>query len=356
MAQEETGVRWYTDPPDVTRHDLRWFTDGSLRFGGIWELRRTGCAIVVVSKGGDLVAFGNAVPPSWVRTAAAAELWSILMVLSTNVTPPDIVTDCLSILKAAAMGMASATAPNKTLATVWSLISVAVDGDVTSLVNTGRLKWMPSHGSLATIGSAIKSDGRPLTAIEWRANRLADALAKAAANEPLCHVAYRLLGRAEALVKHEAAVVGVVTQAANNHSVEVVTPEGRTMTKTVRDSTGVRAARGRHAATKPIVPVAASAITQPAAVAIGSCLDDELRALAGPPERHERQRRVAAARRAATIARREASDSQVRALCARRGAVLRPSSAPPGNSKQAAVIARVRAREVAAAATRDLRP
>ena len=79
--QVETGIKWFTDPPDHTRNDLRWYTDGSMKFGPIWELRRTGCAMVVVSTSGDLVAFGNAVPAPWVRTAAAAELWAVMLVL-----------------------------------------------------------------------------------------------------------------------------------------------------------------------------------------------------------------------------------------------------------------------------------
>ena len=115
----ETGIKWFTDPPDHTRIDLRWYTDGSMKFGPIWELRLTGCAIVVVSTSGDLVAFGNAVPAPWVRTAAAAELWAVMLVLAYTIKPPQIITDCLSILSAATAGSASAAAPNSLLAQLW---------------------------------------------------------------------------------------------------------------------------------------------------------------------------------------------------------------------------------------------
>ena len=64
LPQEEAAVRWLGQPPDVTRTDLVWYTDGSLMFGSCWELRRTGCGIVVVSSQGDLLAYGQAVPPS----------------------------------------------------------------------------------------------------------------------------------------------------------------------------------------------------------------------------------------------------------------------------------------------------
>ena len=72
--QVEFGVRWFTEPPDVARTDLRYYIDGSLKFARCWFTARTGCAIVVVSTDGDLVAYGNARPPAWVRSAAAAEL------------------------------------------------------------------------------------------------------------------------------------------------------------------------------------------------------------------------------------------------------------------------------------------
>ena len=39
---------------------------------------------------------------------------------------------------------------------------------------------MPAHTSMHSIGVALRSDGIAVTAVDWRANRLADALAKAA--------------------------------------------------------------------------------------------------------------------------------------------------------------------------------
>ena len=69
---EDPGVRWLSQPPDIARTDLHWYTDGSQRYGATWGLRHAGSAVVVVTEGGDLIAFGLAVPPPWVRTAAAA--------------------------------------------------------------------------------------------------------------------------------------------------------------------------------------------------------------------------------------------------------------------------------------------
>ena len=41
--------------------------------------------------------------------------------------------------------------------------------------------WMPAHTAAGAIGSACDSKGRRVTALMWRANRLADGLAKQAA-------------------------------------------------------------------------------------------------------------------------------------------------------------------------------
>ena len=43
------------------------------------------------------------------------------------------------------------------------------------------LRWMPAHTAEGSIGRVTTSDGTMLTALEWRANRLVDALAKSAA-------------------------------------------------------------------------------------------------------------------------------------------------------------------------------
>eukprot|EP00973_Karenia_brevis_P077989 10833860-Karenia_brevis.AAC.1 len=41
---------------------------------------------------------------------------------------------------------------------------------------------MPAHTSVTAIGTVRDSVGRPIDAVDWRANRLADVLAKFAAN------------------------------------------------------------------------------------------------------------------------------------------------------------------------------
>ena len=165
--QEEVALKWISDPPYVSRSDLRWYTDGSQKYGNLWELKRTGCAVVVVSTAGDLVAFGHAIPPAWVRTAAAAELWAVMIVLMANLAPPVIVTDCLSILEAAKIGTTKTTSPSRMLAQIWAQIAVTLDADVCSLIASGHLLWMPAHGPVSAIGRAVRSDGCTVTAVDW---------------------------------------------------------------------------------------------------------------------------------------------------------------------------------------------
>ena len=56
------------------------------------------------------------------------------------------------------------------------LIAAALDGDITSLTKNGRLVWMPVHGNAHVIDTVLMSDNKPISAFEWRANRLAWSL------------------------------------------------------------------------------------------------------------------------------------------------------------------------------------
>ncbi|CAK0827955.1 unnamed protein product [Prorocentrum cordatum] len=325
VPQEEAAVRWFTDPPDATRADLCWHADGSMKFGPVWELRRAGCALVVVSENGDLAAYGCAVPPPWIRAAAAAELWAVMLVLTIALRPPTIRTDCRALLTAAAAGTAQATQPTRMLAQVWSRVPTLVDGGISELVSAGKLTWMPAHGNQTVIGTAMRSDEHVVTAIDWRANRLADVLAKAAAGgPPPCGPASALFAIAERLVAHEAAVLGAVTCAANHH-------ERILYVRT----------RRRPQAAPP------AALAQPPAL-VGHVLAG-LRAARAPAARPRaalgaRGKERAAAARAASAGRAAADAAATQAICAARAAALRPSSAPPAAERLAALRARVLAR------------
>ena len=135
-----------------------------------------------------------------------------MIVLTANLEPPVIVTDCLSISDAARCGTAKVTSPSRMLAQIWLQIATTLGADVSTMITGRHLIWMPAHGAVASIGKAVRSDGRAVTAKDWRANRFADALAKLAADGgQRCSAAQALLATAEKLVKHEAAVLAAVT-------------------------------------------------------------------------------------------------------------------------------------------------
>ena len=54
-------------------------------------------------------------------------------------------------------------------------------GDEGGYLPNTRVVWMPAHRPQSSIGHAMKSNGHPINALDWRANRLVDALAKMAA-------------------------------------------------------------------------------------------------------------------------------------------------------------------------------
>ena len=95
--------------------------------------------------------------------------------------PPSIVTDGLSLLQRLEAGRVRATAEYQPLARIWNLIFQVLDSadQITQCINS--LCWMPSHTSRQAIGHRTKSDGTPVNATDWRANRLVDAAAKASA-------------------------------------------------------------------------------------------------------------------------------------------------------------------------------
>ena len=74
--------------------------------------------------------------------------------------------------------------------------------------------------------------------IDWRANRLVDALAKigAAAAAPAIET-INLVTSAEALVRHRLAQLAQATFRANNHTVTSIDANGAWITKPLRDST-----------------------------------------------------------------------------------------------------------------------
>jgi len=252
---ETRGLLTVRVPAPVARHDgcfewllmpdlnnpavdeATWYFDGSMLDGKVDLLRATGFGITVTSPAGDLLGTARGNPPQWCSTAAAAEAWALLEVLRQTHTPPKMRTDCLSLVKTAKLGAEAATAPSRQLARIWVCVANILDGDLTALERTNLLVWQPAHQTVQAIGQRHGSDGKKITTIDWRANRLADALAKQAAEQVRATKEARdLVQSCREAVRHAACGLGQVTFAANNHKAERVGEDGKLHTVTFRDS------------------------------------------------------------------------------------------------------------------------
>ena len=118
------------------------------------------------------------------------------------------------------------------------LIGVPLDGNLGALAD--RLTWMLAHKSLGQISSLRKSDGSFVSVVDWRANQLADALAKRAAPESAEAAAIdRLMQSASRAVEFECALIGVITNEANNHRIGVANADGTVKFLTRREASGL---------------------------------------------------------------------------------------------------------------------
>ena len=253
------GWRWLTPPPDPALENLKWVIDGSRKYASHWSLSTTGCGVAVLDADGALIAYATATPPQWVKTAGAAEAWALLLTLRENLCIPEILTDCLGLLNAAKAGPTAATTARKTDARIWRLVS-DVTGDSFKVL-AQHLVWMPAHTNAANV--RVKSDGKRFSTAEWRANQLADVLAKkGAASTPLRTEVDKAIKDAGNALLQSAARLGVVSHAANNHHVEFVKADGSKGHLTKRDSAAVppavakaKAARDEAKAAAPVAPL-----------------------------------------------------------------------------------------------------
>ena len=83
-------------------------------------------------------------------------------------------------MKLAHAGGGKAKSASHPYARVWHAFFAAADEwDIDILVKT--FIWMPSHKSAAAFGSFLKSNGEPVSFIDWLGNCAADKLAELAA-------------------------------------------------------------------------------------------------------------------------------------------------------------------------------
>ena len=183
-----------------------------------------------------MAAFG-AVPPAWIETIGAAEAWGIWAVLNCTASRRQIVTDCLSNVLVASQGFGRATSGRATGARVWHLIRHAVDGDCSVLRQ--ELVWTPAHLKQSEVGTRRRSDGAAVTKLDIRANGVADALARWAAEDARVKKADRERWQdAAAMAGFWRRRLGEVTRASQNHQAWECGPDGKWAVVRRRDSTG----------------------------------------------------------------------------------------------------------------------
>ena len=203
-------------------------------------LARLGFAIAAVSPLGELLGVAYGCPPSWILDSAGAETWAFYTVISTSPTVPRVVTDCLGIVNTLHDGRVRATSHTRVHARVWQMIESAMDADDSWHQAQRQVVWMPAHGSQATIDVKLKSDGSLVSSLDWRANRLVDAAAKAAVRAVRVGAAQRILyHRTTKAYEHALTELAVVTVAANNHLAHVVDADGNCKRQYRRDSSAI---------------------------------------------------------------------------------------------------------------------
>ena len=123
-------------------------------------------------------------------------------------------------------GTAAATAGSNPNARIWHMITQALDGDVTKLAD--KLVWMPAHQGTSAIGYIIKSNGKRLSSIDYRANRLVDKLAAHYAKlSPKAKAGEKLVNDVKMAATSALATLGEITWAANNCKTKVRTKKVR---------------------------------------------------------------------------------------------------------------------------------
>ena len=116
----------------------------------------------------------------------------------------------MALVHAVRAGPVAATTANKTDARIWKEVAELQGGTFKTLETL--LTWMPAHTTAAAASTRAKSNGKMVTPSEWRANQLADVLAKKGAlKSELRDKADLAIKAASEALLHAAARLGTVT-------------------------------------------------------------------------------------------------------------------------------------------------
>jgi len=252
-AQVEHSFQWLIPPPEDTPFKARWYIDGSCTNPTWTQARGLGFAMILVDSDGSLLAAGKGNPPNWVIDSGGAEVWAFLQVLEMFPDCSRITTDYYNILVMLQSGRKSATAATRPLARLWRSIYDCIDKRGTIDILLKRVWRMPSHCPLASVGTRVMSNGEFVGALDWRANRLVDHLARIAAElVTVPDLACIIRDQFSKAVEYCAASLGVVTHAANNHIIPVTREDGVVVNRKVRDNNADQARERARGSKRPV--------------------------------------------------------------------------------------------------------
>ena len=104
------------------------------------------------------------------------------------------------------------------------------------MLNDNKLRWIPAYLTESAVQRTLSS-GHVFTITDWRANRLADALAKSVSYaSAISEDSSDFLAAANLATKHACALLGTVTYAANHKEFKAWRANGTPYTKLVRDT------------------------------------------------------------------------------------------------------------------------
>ena len=119
-----------------------------------------------------------AAPPAYVHDIPGAEAWAILQASAFALPGCTFWSDCKPCVDALHAGRAWACSATRPLARAFVLL---FEGFEQKGHCPHSVQWVPAHTTRGDVGSKLRGDGRPITAMDQLGNALADNQAKLAA-------------------------------------------------------------------------------------------------------------------------------------------------------------------------------
>ena len=174
-AKPVTEIEWIVGGDNIPE-GCRVFTDGSRLDSGLpTEMQAFGWSFAVLDQDDRVVAAARGHPPRWVQSIFGAELVAMQQALERISLPARVYTDCRSVFVGCGNSFEWASSANRKYAPLWMKVIKALAG------RADVVRWMPAHLTSTALGAIADSHGELISHSMWGANRLADELAKLAA-------------------------------------------------------------------------------------------------------------------------------------------------------------------------------